>query len=261
MPVGINWTTSRRRALIVAGVGAVVATALAGGIAAAETKLDPSNSILFPFFASTSEQVSGTGCRETETFTRRLPAGATGIKVVKPRIGDRDRDSRGTRVTAVTVTGTTVRVTVIADGPSVCDPAQTGVPPGEPVKWGARYDLRAEYKRRVQATIRVFYESYLYGARWQLRPTTISDGRRGSRLGERFTGIRWTKFGGRTAIGFGTQRLDYCRPDDNCPTNGKRVKLVASKPDYCADSGKIEYLRLSVYLGKIEQSGLFITCT
>ena len=74
-------------------------------------------------------------------------------------------------------------------------------------------------------------------------------------------GIRWTTFGGRTAIGTGTLRLDYCRPGDNCPTNGKRTRLVASKPDYCTDSGKIEYLRLSVYLGKIEVSQLAITCT
>jgi hypothetical protein len=249
----------KRRDVIAAGVGAVVATALAGGIAAAETKLNPSNSILFPFFASTSERVGGTGCGKTGTFTRRLPTGATGIKVVEPRVGARD-GSRGTRVTAVTVTGTTVKVTVVADGPSVCDPAKTGVPPGEPVKWVAQYDLRAEYKRRVQATIRVFYESYLYDARWQLRPTTISDSRRGARQGERYTGIRWAKFGGRTATGFGTLRLDYCRPNDNCPTNGKRVKLVASKPDYCMDSGEIEYLMLSVYLGKLELSGHLITC-
>ena len=240
---------------------ALLSIVVVGAGAAAETKLDPSNSIVFPFSASTTERVSGTGCGETATVTRRLPSGATGIKVLKPRVGDRDRDTRGTRVTAVTVAGTAVRITVLADGPSVCDPTQTGLPPGEPVKWAAQYDLRAEYKRRVQATIRVFYESYLIGARWQLRPTTISDGRRGGPPGERFTGIRWSKFGGRTAIGFGTQRLDYCRPGDNCPTNGKRVKLVASKPDYCADSGKIEYLRLSVYLGKIEQVGLFITCT
>ncbi len=243
--------TARRSVL----AGALLSIVVVGVSAAAETRLGPSNSVVFPFFASTTEQVSGTGCGETATLIRRLPPGATGIKVVKPRVGDRDRDSRGTRVTAVVVAGSTVKITVLAD--RICNADQTG----QPVKWVASYDVRAEYKRRVQATIRVFYESYLFGARWQLRPTTISDSRRGSRSGERFTGIRWTKFGGRTAIGFGTLRLDYCRPGDNCPTNGKRVKLVASKPDYCADSGKIEYLRLSVYLGKIELSGFFITCT
>ena len=39
----------------------------------------------------------------------------------------------------------------------------------------------------------------------------------------------------------------YDRPTaggvENCPDNGRRVKLVASKPGYCKDSGKIEYLQ------------------
>ena len=113
-------------------VGALVSVSLAGAGAAAEAKLGPSNSILYPFLASASERVSGTGCGETTTVTRRLPSGATGIKVLKPRVGDRDRDTRGTRVTAVAVTGAAVKVTVIADGPSVCDPTQTGFLPACP---------------------------------------------------------------------------------------------------------------------------------
>lgn len=240
-------------------VGALVSVLLVGAGAAAETKLDPSNSILFPFFASFTEQVTGSGC-EDATLTKRLPSGATGIRVVKPRVGDRAWRS-GTRVTAVTVTGRTVKITVLADAPSICDPTQTGVPPGEPVNWTAVYDIRAEYKRRVQATIRVFYESYIHGARWKSRPTTISDTRRGMGFGARATGIRWTSFGGTTARGSGTLRLDYCRRGDNCPTNGKRIRLVASKPGYCKDSGKIEYLRLAGYIGKLELFGGIITCS
>ena len=242
-------------------VGVLVSLSLVGVSSAAETKLDPSNSILFPFYASFTERVAGRdGCGEVATLTKRLPAGATGIKVVEPRVGDRDRGDGGTRVTAVVVTGRTVKVTVLADGPSVCDPAETGVPSGEPVKWTATYELLATYERRVQATIRVFYESYVHGARWQSRPKTISDTRRGARISERVTGIRWTSFGGTTATGFGTLRLNYCRPGDNCPTNGKRIRLVASKPDYCKDSGKIEYLRLAGYIGKLELFGGIITC-
>ena len=234
---------------------------LVGGSAAAGTSVDSSNSILFSFFASTTEEVSGTDCGVVATFTRRLPAGAIGIKVVKPRVGDRDQPGRGTRVSAVNVTGTKVRVSVIADGPSICDPAQSGVPAGEPAEWTATYPLRAEYKRRVQATIRVFYESYIHGARWQMRPKSISDSRRGWQTAEHVTGIKWTSFGGRTAVGYGKLRLDYCRPGDNCPTNGKRIRLVASKPAYCKDSGKIEYLRLAGYLGKRELFGGIIECS
>jgi hypothetical protein len=74
-------------------VGALVSLSLVGTGAAAETKLNPSNSILFPFFASFTEHVAGSGCGGVATLTRRLPPGATGIRVVKPRAGDRDRHS------------------------------------------------------------------------------------------------------------------------------------------------------------------------
>ncbi len=70
-----------------------------------------------------------------------------------------------------------------------------------------------------------------------------------------------TRFGGTTATGFGTLRLDYCGPGDNCPTNGKRIRVVASKPSYCKDSGKIEYLRLAGFIGKLEHFGGIISCS
>jgi hypothetical protein len=80
-------------------------------------------------------------------------------------------------VTAVTVAGTVVTITVLSDGPSICDPNQTGVPAGEPVNWTADYDVRAEYKRRVQATIRVYYESYIVQGR---RSGSYARGRSGT---------------------------------------------------------------------------------
>ena len=129
------------------------------------------------------------------------------------------------------------------------------------MNWTATYDLRAEYKRRVQATIRIFYESYIFGARWQMRPRTIHDHRRGGARGERVTGITWKQFGGKTAVGYGTLRQDFCRRGDNCPENGKRMRLVASKPDYCKDSDKIEYLSLSGYIGSREWISLYIECS
>ncbi len=240
---------------------ALLSSLLVGGAAAAATPLTPANSIPFEFYASSSETFRGTDCGTTARATKRLPAGAMGIRVVTPRIGDRDRQGGGTKVTAVTVRGTAVTITVLADGPFICDPARTGVPAGEPVNWTATYDLRAEYKRRVQATIRVFYESYIFGARWQMRPPTIHDHRRGGARGERVTGITWKRFGGKTALGSGTLRQDFCRPGDNCPQNGKRMRLVASKPDYCKDSGRIEYLNLSGYIGSREWVSLSIECS
>jgi hypothetical protein len=233
---------------------------LVGASASAATRLTSANSIPFPFFAGGNETFTGTDCGGTATFTRTLPAGAQGIKVVEPRVGDRDGNG-ATRVTAVTVQGTVVTVSIVADGPAICDPSQTGVPAGEPVHWMVDYDVRAEYKRRVQVTIRIYYESYEFGAKWKLRPKTIRDGRKGSPPGARVTGIRWKRFGGKKAIGYGRLRLDYCRRGDNCPGNGKRIRVVASKPDYCKDTGKIEYLELSGFIGRIDHFSNVITCS
>ena len=190
---------------------------LLGGGAEAATKLTPANSISFPFAASTTETFAGTDCGATATVVKRYPPGSKGIKVAEPKVGDRDRQGGGTQVTSVSVEGAVVTITVQANGSSICDPARSGVPAGEPVPWKATYRVRAEYRRRVQTTMRVFYESYLFGAKWKLRPKTIRDGRRGGGPGERVTGIRWKRFGGRTAVGSGRLRQDYCRRGDNCP--------------------------------------------
>jgi hypothetical protein len=251
---------SPRRAL--AAAVALLSTApLLGGDARAAEELTPANSILFAFGSRNAETLTGIDCGTTATLVKPLPAGSVAIEVVEPRVGDRDTLGGGTRVTAVTVAGTDVTITVLADGPTICDPSRTGVPPGEPVHWRAGYDVHIEHKRRVQATMRVFYESYLHGARWKLRPRTIRDTRAGAAPGARVTGIRWKRFGGRKAVGFGTLRLDYCRRGDNCPQDGKRIRVVARRPDYCKDSDKIEYLRLAGYIGGIAHFGGQLTCS
>jgi hypothetical protein len=249
-------STSRSAAMFLLVAGVTLATS--GTTAAA--KLTAKNSVLFPFAASSTEVFSGSDCGTTVAITKKLPVGATGIAVREPKVGDRDRGG-GTRVTAVTVSGAVVTLTVLADGPSICDPAVTGYPPGATVPWTASYAFRAEYKRRVQATLRVYYESYIFGAKWKKRPKTVRDARAGAALGQRVTGIKWKRFGGRKAIGYGRLRQDYCRPGDNCPQNGKRIRLVASKPDYCKDSDRIEYLRLRGFVGKIDWFGGNIECS
>ena len=111
---------------------ALLSTLLAGGTAVAATPLTPANSIPFEFYAGSTETFRGTNCGTTAKVTRRLPAGAMGIKVVKPRIGERDTQGGGTKVTAVKVKGTAVTITVLADGPSICDPARTASLPASP---------------------------------------------------------------------------------------------------------------------------------
>ena len=240
---------------------ALLSIVVVGAGAAAPTKLGPSNSIVFPFSASTTERVSGTGCGETATVTRRLPARRDGIKVLKPRVGDRDRDTRGTRVTAVTVTGTAVRPRSSPTGPRSATPRRQASLPASPSRGRpsttSEPSTSAVCRRRSASSTRA--TSLARAGSSARRPSVTVAAARDSASASPASAGRGSAAGRRS--GTGTLRLDYCRPSDNCPTNGKRVKLVASKPDYCADSGKIEYLRLSVYLGKIEQSGLFITCT
>ena len=240
---------------------ALLSTSLAGASATAATRLTAANSIPFEFGIAGKQTFEGTDCGGSATFTRTVPPGSFGIKVAEPKVGDRDSVG-ATRVTAVTIAGSVVTVAIVADGPLICDPAQTGVPPGEPVHWRAVYDVQVEHTRRVQATLRIYYESYLHGAKWKLRPRTVQDTRRGGDLkGARLTGIRWKRFGGKKAVGTGTLHLDYCRRGENCPGNGKRIRVVASKPGFCRDSGKIEYLRLAGSYRKLAQFGGQLTCS
>jgi len=241
----------------------VALAVLAMGGAAVAATLTPRNAVSYDLMTNSTEVLAGTNCGATATFSKTLPAGSTGIKLVKPVVGDRDGAGNGTTVTAATVTGTVISFTVVANGPNICDPALTGYPPGADVPWKATYDVRAEYQRLIPTTIRIYFESYVFGAKWKDRPKTIQDSRAGTprNVRQRYTGIKWSSFGGKKAVGKGKLRQDYCRRGDNCPQNGKRVRLVASKPRFCKDSGKFEYLKLDVYIGKMNWFSNRIECS
>ena len=209
--------------VLLVAIGLLLAT---GATAAA--KLTSKNS--FPSFAAGSKEVfSGSRLRDDRLDHEDAPGPVHRHRGPRARSSATATNGGGTQVTAVTVAGTAITITVLADGPPICDPAQTGYPPDEPSTGRPPYDFRAEYTRRVQATIRVYYESYIFGAKWRMRPKTIHDSRAGAAPGERVTGIRWKRFGGRKAIGYGRLRQDYCRAGDNCPQNGKRIRLVAEQ--------------------------------
>ncbi|MFY9488921.1 MAG: hypothetical protein WAP35_09545, partial [Solirubrobacterales bacterium] len=57
-------------------------------------------------------------------------------------------------------------------------------------------------------------------------------------------------FGGKTAKGTTIWRQDYCPKSAKCPDDGKKLRIVASKADYCAVSGQFEYQRIKTYAGK-----------
>jgi hypothetical protein len=236
--------------LFLAGLASL---ALAGSAAAQGPTLTDANSITIPGSLDSAQSFEGESCGGVATRSRPLPAGSENVVVTSPRVGDRDRNG-ATRVTAVAVAGTVMTVTVVADGPANCDPRR---PTAE---WRADYTFAAKFTRRVQPVMRVYFESFLAGAKWAARPKTVSDSRAGARTRDVFTGIRWQQYGGRKAVGTGKLKLDYCRRGDACPLQGKRVRLVASAPGPCKDSGRVEYLKLTVSIGSRPYMSTSITC-
>lgn len=240
----------------------VFAASLIAGGAVASAKLTSKNSAVYKYFAAGTERFSGIDCGTTATLTKTLPTGSTGVVVVEPKVGTRDLLGGGTQIVDVKVEGEVITLTALADGPTICDPSLTGVPPGEPVHWIADYDFRAEYDRRVQAPIRIYFESYTIGAKWKIRPRTIYDSRAGTPRSQRtrFSGIKWQRFGGKKAIGFGRQHFGWCRKGELCPGNNKRVRLTATKPGFCLASGRVEYQKLDIKYGGRTVQGMLLDC-
>lgn len=236
-------------------------TLIAGG-AVASAKLTSKNSSVYQYYTTSTERFSGVDCGNTATVIKTLPAGSTGVVVVEPKVGTRDLLGGGTQIVDVKIDGEVITLTALADGPTVCDPSLTGVPPGEPVNWIADYGFIAEYDRRAQAPMRIFFDSYRIGAKWQIRPRTIYDSRAGTPRSQRtrFSGIKWQRFGGKKAVGFGRQHFGWCRKGERCPGNHKRVRLTATKPGYCLASGQVEYQKLDIWYGGRSVQGMLINC-
>lgn len=252
-----------RRAIVLAIVTLVCLTATGGVLAA--TKLTSKNSVTYKLYTASDERFLGTNCGTTATIVKTIPTGSTGIRVVSPKVGDTDgpnANESGTRISAIDVQGTNVTLSALADGPLICDPTRTGYEPGEPVPWKADYKFEANYSRRIATVIRVYYESYTFGAKWKTKPKTIQDSRKGTprSVRSRYVNLKWKSFGGKKAVATGKAKLDYCRSGDACPDNNARVRLVATKPRFCKDSGKFEYLNLKVYVRGRLSAGIPITC-
>lgn len=251
-----------RRAVVLAIVTLVCLTATGGVLAA--TKLTDKNSVTYKLFTASDERFLGTDCGTTATIVKTLPTGSTGIKVIEPKVGDRypSADRSGTQISSITIAGTKITLRALADGPLICDPSQTGYAPGEPVHWKADYKFEANYSRRIPTVIRAYFEGYVSGAKWKTRPKTLQDSRKGtpSTVRSRYVNLRWKSFGGKKAVATGKAKLDYCRSGDACPDNNAPARLVATKPGYCKDSGKFEYLDLKIYIRGRLSSGIPIEC-
>ena len=154
-------------------------------------------------------------------MVKRYPAGATGIKMAEPKVGDQED---GTQVTAVTVAGTVATVTVVARAPDLQLPKASRSRGRRPTVCGP--STGGGCRRRSASSTRATSSARngSCGRRSSRTPAPVARSR------ERFTGIRWKRFGGKVATGYGRLRQTYCRRGENCPDNGRRIRLVASKP-------------------------------
>ncbi len=122
-----------------------------------------------------------------------LPALATEVQVREPRVGDTTPESR---LTEAAVAGASVRLTAVGDGAPICDPAADPEPPSAR-PWSGVYDYDIAFRERVSAR-------YWSGAgKLKTRPRSVT-----IRFVATVRKIRWRRFGGRQAVGFGRMVVD-----------------------------------------------------
>jgi hypothetical protein len=197
------------------------------------------NSVLASLLARDSIAFSGVGCGVPASATQTLPAGAFDVQVKKPQVGARDQDAQ---ITGVSVQGTAVTFTAVADGAAVCDPDEGSTPPAER-PWSARFDGEATFRQRAKAVLRNLFP--LEGKRTAVRPRRVRIGLAGVARK-----IRWTRFGGRTAIGRGTYKsVVPCA--GGCTDNGTRLSVKLTRPVHCPSDSQPGGKREFVFYGKV----------
>ena len=227
----------RFSAAVVALAGA--ATSLSGPAAAA---LTPSNSIVVPRQALGSIDIEGIGCGLPASATVTLPAGAFDIRAEQPAVGTRSRDAL---LTAVAVQGVAITFTAVADGAPVCDPAASEAPP-ESRSWFARFDTEVDFRQRIGVLFLDRWRAGCCKARPRVVPVSLAGNVRG---------LRWQRFGGRKAVGFGRWKSDpeslppSCRQGGCATEDGTRLRVELTRPSFCsADSNVIFYARVALVL-------------
>ena len=197
-------------------------------------------------------EIEGVGCGAAASLVLALPASATEVQVLEPKVGDTTPESR---LTEVAVEGASVRFSAVGDGSRICDPAADPEPPGMRPWFGA-YDYDIAFRERVSAR-------YWSGAdnKLRLRPRSVT-----IRFVATVRKIRWRSFGGRKAVGFGRLVADsppgFTCTRRTCPGHGERFKVVLSRPSRCADNdeavwyGRIAFITTKRIL-RIPAGGLF----
>jgi hypothetical protein len=171
-------------------------------------------------------EIDGVGCGVPASSVLGLPASATAVRVRAPKVGDTSPDSR---LTEAAVAGASVRFTAVGAGPFICDPGADPTPPSMR-PWNAEYDYDIAFRERVSAR---FWSG---SGRLKTRPRSVT-----IRFVATVRKIRWRRFGGRKAIGFGRMVVDeppgFTCTRRTCPGHRERFKVVLSRPSRCADHG------------------------
>ncbi len=187
----------------------------------AESALTPRNSILAPLPVSDSISIEGVGCGVPASATVTLPAGVSDVRPRRPAVGARSGDAA---LTGVSVQGTAVTFTAVADGERVCDPTASDTLPANR-SWSADFEVEVGFTLRVGL---VHFNVEGPGREtFKVRPREVR-----IRLFGAARGLRWTQFGGRKAVGLGSFRSLIPCPG-GCTDNGTRLRVELTRPGYC----------------------------
>ena len=212
-------------------------SALACGLAAlsawssasATPALTPQNSVLAPLLLRSSLTIKGVGCGAPATGTVTMPSGALEVRVRAPAPGDSVGDAR---VTDIAPRGTAVGVTAVDGSEKTCDPAVDPVPPASR-PWSAEFDLEVAFKRREMVAV---VADWRLRVGYVVRPPMVALRAYTPDATDTVRKVRWTRYGGRKAIGFGIFKAApfFCPSPARCiPGNGQRVRVELTRPSYC----------------------------
>jgi hypothetical protein len=211
------------------------------------------NLVAAPVVVRDQIAIEGVGCGVPASADMALPAGLTDVRVRRPAVGDRDGDAR---LTGVAVQPSAVTFTAVADGDEACqpNPDPSATPPAER-RWFAVFDAEVAAKHAAPVAARTDWTRH---PRFASRPRTVGLGfQPGLGANNTVRNVTWRRFGGRTAIGFGTFKASHflCPSRDRCITeDGDRVKVKLTLPGYCATDNIVnagEPLGRFVFYGKI----------
>jgi len=190
---------------------------------AAESTFTPRNSVVAPRLVSDEITIDGVGCRVPATATLTLAAGVLDVRVRKPSVGARSTNGVA-RLSRVSARGNAVTFTAVADGDRICAPSADETPP-ESRSWTAAFDVEVGFKQRI-GVVHFNFER-VAGKPFVVRPRAVS-----LSFAVSVRRLRWTQFGGRTAVGLGSFKSLVPCPG-GCSDDGTPIKVELTRPAYC----------------------------